>query len=226
MGNMQTHHQHAQLVDIIDDALEFIENFTSDFETLASIYFSTIPFAPASSLIANHYRARYPSTLSSIMPHPNNKWDELPIVGTLIHCAAATDGRHIFVNIENRIVRCFDAESGAELSSISIKHDWDALYLSSTFSPDGKLFALGLDACRVWNIETGEEDKCVIIECIRFAYIRIFFITVSLFFHSCFTLVCCQIFVSLLVRPDIRAFTWHQPRLVPFSAHRPHIDLR
>ena len=143
MGNMQTHHQHAQLVDIIDNALEFMQHFRFDFKTLASVYFSTIPFAPASLLIANHYRTRYPSTLSSIMPHPNNKWDEIPRLFTQIHRAAAADGRHIFVNIENYIVRCFDAESGAVLSSTSIKHGWDdRLYLLFAFSPDGKLLTL------------------------------------------------------------------------------------
>ena len=84
----------------------------------------------------------------------------------MIHHAAATDGRHIFANIEDCIVRCFDAESGAELSSISIKHDWGdpGPYLSSAFSPNGKLLALGFDACRVWNSKTGDEEKSVIIK--------------------------------------------------------------
>ena len=174
MSSVQTDHpQHAQLTHIIDDVLKFFDCFGPDISSFtkhASIYFSAIPFAPASSPIANHYRARYPSALSSIIPDPNDNWDGIPSESSMriLVRSVATDGKHIFVNMGNRTVQCCDAKSGIELFSTSIKPDSndadDCSNLECAFSPDGKFVAVGYHACRVWNVESGEEEEGIMMK--------------------------------------------------------------
>jgi len=130
-----------KLSDFLRDAHQFIINFFIPIsESAPHIYISALPFAPADSLTAQHYRSQLSNTLSVISGH-NHSWTaNINVlqghIGDVWSVAFSPNGRWIASGSSDKSIQVWDAETGKMVSGPFEGHTGDVL--SVAFSPDGR----------------------------------------------------------------------------------------
>ena len=119
----------------------------------AHIYISALPFAPSHSLISQHYLPQYPHTV--VVKGGPHTWDELEEQPVSVERACISpDGTRIAAVFRDETLCVYDTTTGEVILS---PFKVGEIPRSMILSRDGKLVALGGQALRLWNVQTGEK---------------------------------------------------------------------
>ncbi|KAF7970766.1 hypothetical protein HWV62_23108 [Athelia sp. TMB] len=150
----------AKLVLLITDAISFVNVFAPPIsESAPHVYLSALPFAPASSAIAQQYLPRYPGTLKLSSGRLENWPAALKTMeghtNGVTSVACSPDGKRIASGSWDNTIRIWDVETGAIVVGPLYALEWVSCV---AYSPDGKHIISG--HCNgivgIWDANNGD----------------------------------------------------------------------
>ncbi|CAG7845863.1 Uncharacterized WD repeat-containing protein alr2800, partial [Serendipita indica DSM 11827] len=149
-------------LEVAKDMRQFTVHFIEVIsQSVAGIYLSALPLSPAVSKVHQQYRYQYPNTLF-VHSGGYQRWSPLLFIlrghtGSVNAVAFSPDGRRVVSGSDDRTVRLWDVETGAQIGSPLEGHT--DYVRSVAFSPDGQRIVSGSDdrTVRLWDVETGAQ---------------------------------------------------------------------